>query len=186
MAGARGSDSFMTYRIHKATVFGPAATQGSKCTIPHPSSGETIMLETGKRSRSWRQELIQEMLNDQPEKPYDEAVFVWLRIYVSRPRTHFKSDGSLKSNAPKYPKAGMDVDKVQRTIGDAAETANWVVNDSRIAGWSPLRVYTQDILEPERTEVQMYSLEQFGERFIDRVQERARWKLLDNDTRDGI
>jgi Holliday junction resolvase RusA-like endonuclease len=161
--------------IYKAIVYGPAGVQGSKCAFPHPKTGKIVMIESSKgegKGRSWRQEMIKSMLVDQPEQPFDEAMFMWMRIYVSRPTSHYTANDikrGLKASAPNYPKSGKDVDKIQRTIGDAAKIAKWVKDDSRIAGWNPLRVYTEDILEPERTEVMMYSLEQHGLGFIEKV-----------------
>lgn len=163
----------MSNSIHKATICGPAGVQGSKCAFSHPVTGKVVMIEGSKEGRSWRQELIQEMHNDQPEAPYDEAVKMRIRIYVHRPSAHFGKNG-LKSNAPAYPKSGKDADKIQRSIGDAAKIARWVKDDSRIAGWDVLRVYTTEELEIERVTVAMWSLEQSGPDFYDQVEAKVR------------
>jgi Holliday junction resolvase RusA-like endonuclease len=158
--------------IHKAIMYGPAGVQGSTCSFPHPITGKIVTINASQgegKGRSWRQELIQEMNNDLPNAPYDEAVKMRVRIYVHRPAAHFGKNG-LKPNAPRYAKSGRDGDKVQRSIGDAAQIARWVTNDSRIAGWDILRVYTTEELEPERVEIAMWSLEQYGEDFFDRIQ----------------
>lgn len=158
--------------ILRAVIYGSAGTQGSKCSFPHPITGKLITLESGKNSRDWRQSLIREMNNDQPEVPFDDAVFCQVRVYVSRPISHYVSGKfikGLKPNAPRYPKSGRDIDKVQRAIGDAAKIANWLKNDSRIARWDSLRLYTEDFMTPERVEVMMYNMEEHGLDFIDRV-----------------
>ena len=155
--------------IFSAIVYGVAGTQGSKTPFVNSTTGKAGVRESSANSRDWRQSLIKDALNDQPDKLLDEAVIIWMRVYVSRPASHYDKNGNLKRSAPKFPKAGRDLDKVQRAVGDGLKTAKWFVNDARIAGWDVMRLYIEDRLEPERVEIKMWSLEENGPDFLKEV-----------------
>jgi Holliday junction resolvase RusA-like endonuclease len=135
------------------TVLGPAATQGSKTPIRNKIGQAVGSRESSKRSRPWRQDVRGMMADARPEVffPLDEAVTMTLTVYVSRPRSHFNSKGYLKANAPPFPPSGLDLDKIQRAVGDAAQGI-WITNDSRISRWESQRLYCYQALgEVERT-----------------------------------
>ncbi len=124
--------------LGSAVVFGPAQTQGSKRAFIHPHltrNGKpvAVVVDTNDKAlKSWRQELIKAMMRTKPPKPLDSPVAMRMIVYVSRPRTHYRSNGELKPNAPKLPASGLDGDKVVRAIFDAAQIAGWFVNDARV------------------------------------------------------
>jgi len=143
-----------------AIVYGPAKTQGSKRPVTNKKTGERYFIEQTDVG-NWRQEMIIEMRNDRPDEPFDEAMTFTMTVYIHRPRAHYKSNGVLKADAPKFPASnkGKDQDKIQRAVGDAAQIAGWVRNDSRICDWHAKRRYTEPG-ESERTVVSMHSLEE--------------------------
>lgn len=126
------------------TVFGEAQPQGSKRIIA-PKGRRAFLVEDCEKSRPWRQQVAQEMLRIAPVQPLNCAVIVTLRVYVKRPASHFgtgKNAHTLKPSAPTDPPTGIDLDKIQRAVGDAG-TGIWWTDDSRIAGWDVRRVYAQ-------------------------------------------
>jgi len=58
---------------------------------------------------------------------FDEPVVVWAAFFFAPPKARPRW-GDVHGTRP-------DLDKLQRAIGDALETANVVSNDSRICGW---------------------------------------------------
>jgi len=141
---------------YQAMVFGPAQSQGSKRIVRNKKTGKTLILDDSEKSRPWREQLVEVMLRDRPRYPIDEAVEMKLMIWTRRPQKHYKK-GVLRADAPVFAKSGKDQDKVQRAVGDAAQIAGWVVNDSRIAHWDAWRVYVEQG-EPERTVITMREL----------------------------
>jgi len=124
-------------------ILGPAATQGSKTPIRNKFGQIVGSRESSKRSRPWRQDVRAMMEAARPEGflPWDEAVTMSLTIYMRRPKAHFDSKGRLKQSAPPFPPNGLDIDKVQRCIGDAAKGI-WITDDRRISKWhDPQRFY---------------------------------------------
>lgn len=158
---------------HLAIVFGKPGFQGSKRLVK-THDGRMVMIEASQKAdekftetgKSWRQALIQEMLNDRPDEPINDAVCIKLLVYVPRPQSHLRSNGSLKSSAPRFPGGKPDLDKVMRAVGDAATIAKWVKDDSRIAEWrgnpghGPQRLYLDEPSDIQRCVVAMWSLEQ--------------------------
>ncbi len=135
-----------------AVVYGPAASQGSKRIGRAGKSGKSILIDTDKRLKPWRSELIAAMQDCLPEKPLDEAVWVRICISVPRPRAHFgtgRNADLLKPNVPVLPATGRDVDKVARACFDAGTAAGWWRDDSRIACVQITRVYGPELVSVE-------------------------------------
>lgn len=127
----------------EAIVFGEAAAQGSKTAYANKKGGRPIMVDADKKLKSWRGQLQAEMDACAPPSPLDETVWVFLTVYVSRPRSHYgtgRNAGVLKPTAPLLPKSGKDLDKIARAVGDAGSRI-WWTDDSRIAAWTIFRLY---------------------------------------------
>lgn len=140
----------------KITVYGQARPQGSPRAFV-TKSGRAVVTEDRRGARgyrSWRQEVSREMLEVAPEEPIDGPVGVALVVYVPRPKSHFGTGSRaniLKPNAPALPATGIDLDKLQRSLGDAG-TGVWWRDDSRICEWKVQRFWADD--GPERIEVE--------------------------------
>jgi Holliday junction resolvase RusA-like endonuclease len=173
----------MAKHLYIAVVLGVAGVQGSKVQFAHPETGKMIMIETGSKSRPWRRSMQKAMEADKPEVPFNEAMMVWVRIYVPRPKSHFYKYG-LKPEAPKFPPLKTrDPDKTARSIGDAAKKAQWVVDDG-LLNWHIVRVYTDNEDDQQRVEVIMWSLEQRGEYFYQKALAKAR-DLCNNNVEEN-
>lgn len=152
--------------IYLAIIYGRPGTQGSKKQVFNKKTKRLYFIEDSESGKSWRQELITELLNDRPDSPLDEAVCVKMLVYVPRPKAHYKSNGMLKPTAPKFPTSKPDMDKIMRAVGDALTIARWVKDDSRIAEWrgnpghGPQRLFLNSQDEIQRTVIAMWSLEE--------------------------
>ncbi len=140
--------------LGSACVWGPAQSQGSKTAFIHPHAkrpnGSPVVVITDandKALKSWRQEVVDAMQRCKPPRPADTSVAVSVIVYVPRPRTHYRTNGELKPNAPQVPAAGRDIDKIARALLDAGQIAGWWVNDARVAELHVRRRYDDGIGE---------------------------------------
>lgn len=63
----------------------------------------------------------------------DMPLYVSLRFAITRPKSHYRKDGTLKSSAPAFPTVKPDSDKLARAVHDALATdAAVIFDDSRI------------------------------------------------------
>lgn len=145
----------------KAVIYGQARPQGSPRAVIG-GNGRAYVTEDrrgGRGYRSWRQQVSREMMEDAPKEAVDGPMSVTLRVYVLRPQGHYgtgKNAGRLKESAPSLPVSGIDLDKIQRAVGDAG-TGIWWRDDSRIVEWSEVRrLYAED--GRERVEVEAFPL----------------------------
>lgn len=91
-----------------------------------------------------------------PRPLFDEAVRVTMTVLRLRPRGHFgsgKNAGLLKSSAPTFPTSAPDLDKLQRSLGDALNGVLWR-DDAQISTWRVARRWGSEagimvIVEPE-------------------------------------
>jgi len=134
--------------LGSACVWGPAQTQGSKRGFVHPQLKRVVIVDDNDKAlKGWRQELIDAMQRTKPERVLDGSVAVSIIVYVPRPRTHYRTDGSLKPNAARVPPSGRDIDKIARAIFDAMQIACWVTNDARVSDLHMRRRYDDGIGE---------------------------------------
>lgn len=141
----------------KAILRGDAEAQGSKRLGKNKHTGKPLLLDANPETRVWRNALANEMRKTAPAIALNVPMFVKLRIFVQRPRSHYGTGRNahlLKPSAPNYPGSGKDVDKVQRAVGDAG-TGLWWYDDCRVMGWDVLRLY--DDGEGPRVEVEAWA-----------------------------
>lgn len=132
------------------TVVGRPVPAGSKRAFKAKNSDAIIVADSsGARGKSWRQEVSAaaaaamegaEMLLG--------PVSMTVVFYRARPKAHYRADGSVKDNAPRYPVARPDVLKLARAVEDAM-TGIVFRDDAQIVGESLLKRWG----EPERVEV---------------------------------
>jgi Holliday junction resolvase RusA-like endonuclease len=127
------------------TVYGPAQTQGSKTVFMNKYTKRPVLVEANEKNlRPWRTQAVSEMRACKPDVPFDQAMFAKITVYVRRPSAHFRSNGMLKPNAPKYPKVGKDQDKIARACLDAMKIGGWVQDDSRFSDILIKRRYDEE------------------------------------------
>jgi len=113
-------------------VVGLPAPQGSKRHV-----GNGVLIEASKNLKPWRKAVIkaaQKRLEETGEIYFDEAVEIWVRFILPKP----------KSNKSDYPIVPPDLDKLERGIYDALTIANVWRDDSLIVRAHPQKVWTTD------------------------------------------
>ena len=115
-------------------VEGTPKAQGS---LSHVGNGRLIH---GKGMIAWRNH-VQFMLEQWTGtwfggwEPLDEPVEVHAKFYLQRP----------KKPRLNHAATGLDLDKLQRCVGDALERSGVLKNDARIIQWRAEKHWTHDI-----------------------------------------
>lgn len=111
------------------TVHGKPAPQGSKKHV-----GRGIMVEASKDLPAWRKAIMDAARDAHQGEPLDGPLTVTVDFYLPRPKR------------PRWskPATGLDLDKLQRAVGDALEKSGVITNDARICRWVPEKHYATD------------------------------------------
>ena len=116
-------------------VVGLPAPQGSKTLTRYGG-----LMESSKRVKPWRQDIIHAALEAYSGKPFDEPVSVTVTFVFPRPKSHYgtgKNAKFLKKNAPYFctSKKNGDIDKLCRSTFDALSVSSGgsvIMDDSLI------------------------------------------------------
>ena len=105
-------------KVIEFRVFGLPAPQGSKRHV-----GRGIMVESSKKVRPWRNDVIAASQLSYKQEPLTCPVAIELSFYFPRPKNHFRTGkfaGMLKENAPLWTtsNSGGDLDKLCRATLD--------------------------------------------------------------------
>jgi len=106
-------------KIIEFRVFGLPAPQGSKRYV-----GRGIMVESSKKVRPWRNDVIAASQLSYKQEPLHCPVAIELTFFFPRPKSHFRTGkyaGMLKENAPLWTtsNADGDLDKLCRATLDS-------------------------------------------------------------------
>lgn len=120
-------------RAIRIITHGTPASQGSKT-----SYGRGQMVESDKTLPAWRSAVkaAAKQAAGPDWEPIDNAVKVSGEIRIRKPATTKFQD---------YPAGPKDLDKMQRAIGDALESAGILTNDARIVHWDIAKVWAVDV-----------------------------------------
>lgn len=103
--------------------------------------------DAGRKER-WRERAAIVARDARGARPlFDEPVRVRMVVMVLRPKTHFvagRQDRGLKPSAPRWPASAPDLDKLQRSIGDALQGVLWR-DDSQISTWLSMRRFAEEV-----------------------------------------
>jgi Holliday junction resolvase RusA-like endonuclease len=103
---------------------------------------------THKRSvalRAWRDAVGYEARKAMGERQLLlGAVRVDIEFRMTRPRAHYRANGALKPNAPKYHRSKPDKDKLERAVNDAL-TGVVFKDDAQVASGFVEKVYTEGV-----------------------------------------
>ena len=92
--------------------------------------------------KAWRGAIAQECRIAMRGLPaFPGAVRVYVTFVVARPRSHRRTDGTLRASAPIYPAGRPDVDKLSRACLDAI-TAVAVDDDSQVVSLIADKTYS--------------------------------------------
>jgi len=113
--------------------------------LPAPQGSKTLtrygaLMESSKKVKPWRQDIIHAALEAYSGKPFDEPVGVSVTFVFPRPKSHYgtgKNAEFLKKNAPYFctSKKNGDIDKLCRSTFDALSVSSGgsvIMDDSLI------------------------------------------------------
>ena len=127
-------------------VVGLPAPQGSKTLTRYGG-----LMESSKRVKPWRQDIIHAALEAFAGNPFNEPVQVSIEFIMPRPKSHFgtgKNAEIIKNNAPFFctSKTTGDVDKLTRSTLDALSVTSGgtvLADDSLVVCLQALKRYAK-------------------------------------------
>lgn len=112
------------------TIPGAAAPQGSKRAI-RLRTGRTVLVESSAKVKPFRAVAALAATEAWRGPPYRECVGLEVTFRFVRPKSHYKTDGSLRVGVPLAP-GKPDIDKLLRALLDAL-TGVIYVDDLQVA-----------------------------------------------------
>ena len=122
--------------------------------IPAPQGSKTLtrygaLMESSKKVKPWRQDIIHAALEAYSGKPFDEPVSVTVTFVFPRPKSHYgtgKNSETIKPKAPLFctSKTNGDIDKVCRSTFDALSVSSGgsvIMDDSLVVSVKALKRY---------------------------------------------
>lgn len=132
-------------------VYGEPKPQGSKKAFYVPKLKRAVVVDDNKKSlRTWRDSVMaaardamegRDPMGVWPPDYFPIGGFVRVDVvfWYARPKTHLRAKG-LKKGAPLRPP--IDVDKLQRSLGDALTQAGLLRDDKLISRWDARKRYS--------------------------------------------
>ena len=92
------------------------------------------MIEASKHLPAWRKAVTDAARAAHDGDPLDGPLSVQLDVYLPKPKR------------PRWskPATGLDLDKLQRAVGDSLEKSGVIANDARICRWDAQKHYAED------------------------------------------
>jgi len=120
-------------RTLRIVAHGEPASQGSK-----KSYGPRQMVESDKTLPTWRNTIkaAAKLAAGPAWEPIDTAVMITGEFRIHKPRTTKFRD---------HPAGPKDLDKMQRALGDALESAGILASDARICHWDIRKVWAENV-----------------------------------------
>jgi Holliday junction resolvase RusA-like endonuclease len=135
------------------TVYGGAKSAGSKRAFRNPKTGQMIVTETVKGSKSW-QRAVSDAGSEAHQGPLlDGPLRVVFTFYRPRPCSHYgtgRNAGVVKPSAPRFPHTRPDALKLARGVEDALTGIIWR-DDAQIVDGRQLKRWG----EPARVEIEV-------------------------------
>jgi len=129
-------------------VPGKAQTSGSKHGFAMKKNGvytgKVLMTPANPHERDWKNAIaawaVAAMQKAKIERPIDSAVRLDITFVMARPKYHYRTNGQLKPNAPRFHTSTPDRTKLLRCAEDALNSIVWR-DDSQVCTGSIEKVY---------------------------------------------
>lgn len=115
-------------------VIGTPIAQGSKIGGV-TKAGKPYMRESNPNLKLWREQVAQAAWRATNGEQFSGPIEVRVRFYFERPKSQMRPNGDPRPDAPAHCTRRIDVDKLQRAIGDAL-TDSIIEDDSLIIQWN--------------------------------------------------
>ena len=123
-------------------VPGIPAPQGSKRHV-----GRGILVESCAALKPWRQAVTYHALEGMRQKGLQAIIVGPVRVdctfVFARPRSHYRANGELKANAPRWHTTRPDRDKLERAVLDSL-TGICYRDDSQACWGTIQKIYTRE------------------------------------------
>ena len=126
------------------TCSGVPGTKGSVRAFYNRGLGRAIVVNDSKKAAPWAAIVSHEArlaMGDRP--PLAGPLRLLITFILPRPKSHYRSTGALRADAPVYVEKKPDGDKLERCSWDAL-TGIVFGDDSQIADWNGKKVYAAD------------------------------------------
>ena len=113
-------------------IYTPTTVKGPMGTEPHPAA-TWKMIVRGEAEKAWHE-------NGYPNQ-WMGPLCVNLTFYFARPKAHFKTNGQLKPNAPKWHTSKPDRDNCDKLVLDALTNLCLWGDDCQVCDGKPRKLY---------------------------------------------
>lgn len=129
----------------EVTVYGSPAPQGSKSAKRNQHSGRIQLVESSKRVKPWREDVVGAALTVRGKvrgwRPLTGPLLAEMVFTIARPKTHFgtgRNAGTVRPSAPDLPVGPPDLSKLVRSTEDALTTAGIYRDDALLVRYRAL------------------------------------------------
>ena len=115
-------------------VYGTPQTAGSKRAMPVTKKDGTkfnVVIDDNKKSPSWKQEVASQCRKSYAGPLLDCPLKLIVEFRFARPKKDFRTNGTMKNDAPIWHSTKPDVTKLVRAIEDGLNKVLWT-DDSRV------------------------------------------------------
>ena len=124
----------------KFRVYALPKPGGSKKAFNNPKTGKPIIVDACKKNKEWRSD-VKDAFNDlNIERMLEGPLELHIQFIMPRLKAHFRTNGTLKPNAPYFVVTNPDSTKLLRSTEDAMEGLAYK-NDSQVAFQTVTRIY---------------------------------------------
>jgi Holliday junction resolvase RusA-like endonuclease len=108
------------------------------------AGGKVVLRHSDNRLIAWRGYAAGILANAAPSMLTARPIAVQAVYYIARPKSHYKTDGSLRSTAPEHVTGRPDLDKYLRALLDAIQISGIIKDDSQVCAVAAIKVYSDD------------------------------------------
>lgn len=108
------------------------------------AGGKVVLRHSDNRLIAWRGYAAGILANNAPSMLTNRPIAVQAIYHVPRPKSHYKSDGSLRSSAPEHVTSRPDLDKYLRALLDAIQISGIVKDDSQVCAIAAMKIYSDE------------------------------------------
>lgn len=117
---------------------------GSKKAFRHAHTGKVIVTDDAKGNREWKAAVSLFAREAYQGPPLTGALRLSVQFLMPRPKSHYRTNGLLKPNAPTWHTKKPDTTKLVRSTEDALNGVLWV-DDTLIVRQTAEKVYGDEV-----------------------------------------
>lgn len=108
------------------------------------AGGKVVLRHSDNRLIAWRGYAAGILAQHAPSPLTHRPIAVQAVYYIPRPKSHYKSDGSLRTTAPEHCTSRPDLDKYLRALLDAIQISGIIKDDSQVCALAAVKIYSDD------------------------------------------